>query len=206
MRQVVAAKAAAVVVVALLVGACRPEIPESYIEWTTRHYDGVAANTLAIGDRFAISVAFHDDMNAEYSVPTSGAIDYHFIGQVPVEDRLCEEIAHEIRDRLANGYLSEPTVQCEVLEMSSRQVVVSGEVDAPGVQPYATNLTIIEAIAGAGGLTREAAKDRLLVSRQTEEGTVEILVPLQQILNGRAPTLPLWPGDSVFVPAYRIIP
>lgn len=185
---------------------CGTSIPEGYLDWTGRHYDGAAANTLDVGDRFSITVAFHDELSADFTVPNSGEIDYQFIGTLSVHERLCEDIAHEIRGRLANGFLSDPTVQCEVLEIRSRQVVVSGEVQSPGVQPYAANLSIVEAIAGAGGLTREAAKDRVIVTRQDDSGLVEIVVPFQQVLSGRVPTLPLWPGDSVFVPSFRLIP
>lgn len=191
---------------ALLLVACRGQVPDSYLSWTERTFDAVATDTLGEGDRFQLRVAFHDELDNEYVVPSTGEVSFPFIGTVVVGNRTCSQIASEVGERLADGYLRDPTVRCEILELNSLQFVVSGEVEMPGVFPYRNRLTIVEAVAAAQGLTREAAKDRLVVTRRVDGETVEIIVPFQQILNGRAPSLPLWPGDSVFVPSFRLIP
>lgn len=191
---------------AMVLAGCRTPVPDAYLEWTTRVFDTVATDTLGEGDRFTVSVAFHEDLTNAYVVPSTGAVAFPFIGEVEVGGRTCGEISAEVAERLADGYLREPTVRCEIEELNSLQVVVSGEVQGPGVFPYTNRLTIVEVIAAAQGMTREAAKDRVLVTRLVDGEQVEIIVPFQQVLNGRAPSLPLWPGDRVFVPTFRLIP
>jgi polysaccharide biosynthesis/export protein len=181
-------------------------VPDDYLEWTSRVFDTVATDTLGEGDRFTVSVAFHDELANAYVVPSTGSVAFPFIGEVVVAGRTCGEVSADVAARLADGYLREPTVRCEIEELNSLQVVVSGEVQGPGVFPYSNRLTIVEVIAAAQGMTREAAKDRVLVTRLVDGEQVEILVPFQQVLNGRAPSLPLWPGDRVFVPTFRLIP
>ena len=65
---------------------------------------------------------------------------------------------------------------------------------------------IVEAVAAAQGLADDAAMDRITVTREIEGESVEIVVPLKQIMNGRAPNFALWPGDIVHVPSFRILP
>lgn len=185
---------------------CRGSVPDDYIAWTERSFDDVATNTLQAGDGFRLEVAFHEDLTQEQTLSSRGTIEFPFIGTVPVAGRSCDVVADEVAERLGAGFLRDPTVRCEITEMNSLQVVVSGEVQAPGVFPYRNNLTIVQAVAAAEGLTSDAAKDRLIVTRIVDGETEEITVPFQQILNGRAPSLPLWPGDSVFVPSFRLIP
>jgi protein involved in polysaccharide export with SLBB domain len=61
-------------------------------------------------------------------------------------------------------------------------------------------------VALAQGLTDSAAADRIIVTRIIDGTATEIVVPLRQILAGRAPNFRLWPNDIVTVPSFRLLP
>lgn len=186
--------------------ACPKPVGSEYLRWASMPYSGAPMDTLGEGDRFELRVYQEPDMSGEYLVSAPGLIQFPLIGEVVVIGRGCGAIEAEIADRLADGYIRNPSVSCQVLEVNSLAIVVSGEVGAPGVFPYTPELTVVEAIALAQGLTPNAANDRVIVTRVVEETTHDIVVPFQQIVNGRAPNFRLWPSDSIFVPSFRLLP
>jgi polysaccharide export outer membrane protein len=189
-----------------LLAACSAPVDDAYARWAQVPYSGVPTDVLGEGDRFSIRVFQEPEMSGEYIVSQGGSIRFPLIGEVHVAGRSCAELEQEIGDRLAEGFLRSPSVSCQVIEVRSLVFVVSGEVASPGVFPFTPNMTVIEAIALAQGLTANAANDRVVVTRIVDGERHEIVVPFQRILNGRAPNLRLWPNDSVFVPSFRLIP
>lgn len=186
--------------------SCRAPVNDEYVRWAQTPYTGEATDVLGEGDRFSIRVYQEPDMSGEYLVSQSGIINFPLIGEVEVRNRGCAAIETEITGRLADGYLRSPSVSCQVLEVNSLTFVVSGEVGSPGVYPFTSNITLVQAMAMAQGLSANAARDRVVITRMVEGRAEEIVVPFQQVVNGRGPDIPLWPNDSIFVPSYRLIP
>lgn len=208
MRRVVAQRGlwGLVLAGAFFLGGCPKPVDSDYLRWASMPYTGAPTDTLGEGDRFELRVYQEPDMSGEHIVSAGGTIQFPLIGEVQVLGRDCASIESDVADRLADGFLRNPSVSCQVLEVRSLAIVVSGEVSAPGVFPFTPNITVVEAIALAQGLTPNAAKDRVVVTRVVDEDTHDIVVPFEQIVNGRAPNFRLWPSDSIFVPAFRLIP
>ena len=81
-------------------------------------------------------------------------------------------------------------------------VYVLGEVKTPGPVelPFGSQLTLLTAIARAGGLTSNA-KSEILVRRKTKRGQIEVLkVNLKDILKGKEPDMQLQTDDVINVP------
>jgi polysaccharide export outer membrane protein len=89
----------------------------------------------------------------------------------------------------------------------SQEVFVLGSVVAPHAVPYADQMTIVSAIAGAGGPYRNAYLSHVGVVRGSLSQPQLITVDYQAIIKGRAPNMLLEPGDIVYVPItpYHII-
>ena len=191
---------------ALGVTACSNPVSPDYVRWANMPYDGPPLDLLGEGDKFSLRVYQEPDMSGEFMVSQSGGIAFPLIGEVDVIDRRCADIEAEVAERLADGFLRDPSVSCQIVEVNSLGIVVSGEVSSAGLFPYSANLTIIEAIALANGLTANAAEDRVIVSRDIDGDVQEIVIPFKQVVSGRAPNFRLWPNDSIFVPSYRLIP
>ena len=69
------------------------------------------------------------------------------------------EVQQELTKRLQDGYLRDPQVTVLVKEWNSRKVNVLGQVSKPGPVAYFPRMTIVDAIAAAGGFTEMAAKN-----------------------------------------------
>jgi polysaccharide export outer membrane protein len=203
-RRSVAVRVAVAVALGAIFG-CRHPVGDEYLRYAQMSYDASAFNRLGVGDTFEIRVFQQAEMSGDYTVSQSGTIAFPFIGSVTVQDRTCGEVEHEVAERLAENILVDPTVSCRVLELRSLRIVVNGEVREPGRFGYSDDLTVVEAIALAGGINENASGDRVIVTRIIDGVTHEIETPLREILRGQAPNFRLWPNDIVTVPAYTLL-
>jgi polysaccharide biosynthesis/export protein len=71
------------------------------------------------------------------------------------------------------------------------QIYFYGEVQRPGVQRLERNMTLLQALAGAGGLSQRGTEKGLRVHRRDESGQVRVIEPKM--------TDPLMPNDVVYV-------
>lgn len=125
---------------------------------------------LGPGDKLRVTVFGEDNLSGQFTVSSTGVIAFPLIGEVPADGRTPDEMAGLIRTRLMAGYLREPKVAAEVL--SYRPFYILGEVNKPGEYPYVAGLTLMKAVATAGGYTYRANTRRLFVRRasaKTEE-------------------------------------
>ncbi|MEO1324334.1 MAG: SLBB domain-containing protein, partial [Pseudomonadota bacterium] len=98
------------------------------------------------------------------------------------------EFEGAIAQRYSDGYLRDPRVNAEV--MNYRPFYILGEVRTPGEYPYTSGLTILNAVATAGGFTYRANDDVILI--RGAEDTEEYRVRLD-------PSTPILPGDTIRV-------
>jgi len=90
---------------------------------------------------------------------------------------------------LQPDFLKNPRVSAELLNY--RPFYIFGEVKSPGGYPYTSGMTIISAVAVAGGFTYRARKNRIRIIRGSDDDQVE--------LEGKDDT-PIQPGDVIEVP------
>jgi polysaccharide export outer membrane protein len=80
-------------------------------------------------------------------------------------------------------------------------VYVVGEVNHPsGFLIEDNSLSVLKALALAGGSTRTSALSKTRILRKTPSGVQEIPVNLKKVLYAKAPDLPLVKGDILFIP------
>jgi protein involved in polysaccharide export with SLBB domain len=166
----------------------------------------IAVDELAATDRFELRVAGEDELSGAFTVPTVGGIDYSWIGEVVVAGRTCNEVAREISGRLADGFLLNPSVSCQILEINSRRIDVIGEVNRPGSYPFEDEMSILRAIARAEGFSDDAAPNATSVLRVVDGQELRVRIPVEDIIAGVEPNFPLHPGDTVVVPRFVFIP
>ena len=181
--------------------ACVATAPADYKN-VKFNVEGIAnPATLGTGDVFEVRVHQHADLSGIYRVSSLGLIDFPFIGHVVVRGHTPAEIEAVIRKRLANGYLNKPSVVVYVKERNSKKVYVLGQVKKPGPFVYEENMTIVQAIALAGGFTPLARTNYAIVKRVDEGVEKRIPVPVERIMTEKSTTnFSLKPGDIVFVP------
>lgn len=179
---------AAALGLALLLPACAgtPPAPLSAADVQA----GLAGYRVGAGDKLRITVFNEPTLTGEYNVTSSGAVAFPLIGVVQAGDHTIEDVTREITGRLSGAYVNDPRVSVEVLNY--RPFYILGEVNKPGEYPYASGMTVDQAIAKAGGFTYRANEKTAFLRRQTSSGEHSVS------LRGGRPVAVL-PGDTIRV-------
>ena len=175
--------------------ASRPPPPSGSIQAV----DLAPEERLGIDDVFEVRVLGEQDLSGMYRIAADGTVDYPFVGRVSVIGMRSGEVQELIATKLADGYLKKPQVSLMVKEWNSRKVSVIGQVQKPGSVVYFTNMTIVDAIAAAGGFTGIASKNSVTLRRETQGSVQSNNYPVADISQGRAPNVVLRPGDILVV-------
>jgi len=164
----------------------------------------VEDTTLGPQDTFEVRVFRHDNMSGTYAVSEEGTINFPEIGVVEVTGKTPAQVEQEIQQRLADGYLVNPSVSILVKEYKSKTISVLGQVRKPTTIPYAAGMSIVDAISQAGGFTPMARKNAVKVTRAVSKASdaksESFTVPVESIASGKARAFFLRPGDTIFVP------
>ncbi len=142
---------------------------------------------LAPGDKVAVQVFGQTDLSGQFDVNADGMVSLPLVGSVPASGRTLAEITDDLRERL-NRFIVNPRFTVDIV--TYRQVFVLGEVQKPGGYPYTVGLTAQQAVALAGGFTRRAITDKLVLTRQTDQGPKDYGIGLRDLVA---------PGDTLDV-------
>jgi protein involved in polysaccharide export with SLBB domain len=154
---------------------------------------------LGVDDVFEIRVVGEPELSGTYRVGSDGMIDYPYIGRVQALAMRPSELQQELTRRLKDGYFRNPQVGVLVTEWNSRKIAVLGQVAKPGPLSYFPKMTIVDAIAAAGGFTGAAAKNSVRLTRNLN-GRVETRnYRVADISEGRSPNVVILPGDVLVV-------
>jgi protein involved in polysaccharide export with SLBB domain len=159
-----------------------------------------SANTLGPGDVIEVRVYREPDLSGLYHVSPAGTFNFPLIGEVKANKGGIYELTSEITQRLKQEYLRDPQVTVLIKETRSKKVFVLGMVKKPGSFVFDSQMTVVQAIALAGGLQALASRSIVLI-RENDDGTDQkFRIPFKEISQGKAPNSPLEPGDILFVP------
>ncbi|KPF83025.1 polysaccharide biosynthesis protein [Brevundimonas sp. AAP58] len=123
---------------------------------------------LGPADKVRINVFGEEALTGEFTVGNSGKVSLPLIGEVQAEGLTIAELQESIAEALRQGYINEPRVNAEVLNY--RPFYILGEVNTPGEYPYTANLTVLNAVATAGGFTYRADTRRVYIRRADSGG------------------------------------
>ena len=122
-------------------------------------------------DRIRIDILGVDELSREYRINGAGVIMLPLAGPVPVAGLTLAEMEDAIAAALSDNYLRNPQVSAEVTEYRSQQFTVVGAVENPRVYNTTRQTTLIEALAMAGGINREAGNQVFLTDRVPDPET-----------------------------------
>lgn len=154
-------------------------------------------------DVLDISVWREPDLSRLIPVRPDGFVSLPLAGELRAIGKTPAELAEEIRLGIS-PYVQDPKVTVIVRELNSSRIFVTGEVARPGVYPLRGRMSVLQAIALAGGFSDFADQDGIIVIR---EGGGRIPVRYSDLVaeegeeesERRARHL-LVPGDTVVVP------
>jgi len=153
------------------------------------------------GDIIKITVYEHPDLLTIVRVSGKGTILFPLIGEVKVKGLTTTEIAQKIASLLADGYIVDPQVTVFIQEYRSKKVIVMGEITNPGLYELHGNMSFLELLSKAGGLTKEAG-DKAIIKRKTNNSTKIITIPLKKLVEEGEISLDIkiMDGDSIYIP------
>lgn len=144
--------------------------------------------TLGPGDILRIKVFKHKDITGDYRVDGTGNIAFPLVGNIRAEGKTVQQFQKSLIEKLKAGYLVNPNVSIEVTNY--RPFFILGEVNSPGNFPYQNGMTVINAVALAGGFTNRADKGDITITRIVAGKETKIHASLNQVV---------LPGDTIDV-------
>jgi polysaccharide export outer membrane protein len=159
-----------------------------------------ATTSLGGGDVLEVRVYQEPDLTGAFRVSPEGNIDYPFCGRLSVAGLTSSALVDLLKSCLMNGYLKKPQVTVFLKEYNSKKIFVFGEVQKPGTFPFEDRMSIVQAITLAGGFTKLAAQNSVIVTRVVDDQEHKIKVPVENIGEGREKNFAVQPGDIVYVP------
>jgi polysaccharide export outer membrane protein len=159
---------------------------------------------IGVADGLRVNVWKNSDVSGDHHVRPDGTITIPLIGDVKAAGRTPTALRDEIATRLSQFIKDEAAVvTIEVTEVNSYRFTVSGEVTTRGVFTSKHYVTVVEAIMLAGGFTRFARTDDIVVVRCCDKSGRRRRIPIQYdaIARGRTDmNIVLVAGDEVYVP------
>ena len=120
--------------------------------------------SLGSGDRLQIVVFRQPDLSGGFSVDGEGYLALPLVGEIAAGDLTTRELEDEIESRLkARSFLVNPQVGVQLV--THRSFYILGEVGTPGSYEYQNGMTVITAVALAGGYTTWADRSDVTIGR-----------------------------------------
>jgi polysaccharide export outer membrane protein len=152
------------------------------------------------GDLLTITVWRETTLTAPYLVRPDGMISMPLLGDVEASALSPTQLAGEIETKLKT-FIQNPNVNVQVSQIHSKVIYLLGEVAKKGPIDMAPGMTILQAIASAGGLTDYANAKRIYILRNDSGKDVKIPAHYKEALKGNSSlNLALQPGDTIVVP------
>jgi polysaccharide export outer membrane protein len=155
-------------------------------------------------DILDINMYMEGDLQRYYRVSQNGFISYPFVGEVRVTGLTVSELEEKLTHLLSPDYFINPQITIFVEKYHSRRIFILGEVNNPGSYdiPPEKELSVVEAIALAGGFTEEAAVNKTKIVRVEDGLEKTMVVKITDITKGgdKSKDIILKPNDIVIVP------
>lgn len=154
--------------------------------WADGSFEGYL---LGPQDQIKVSVYGENNLSDTYSIDGKGFISMPLIGEVPLSGVTVRDAEIMIAAQLADGYLIDPSVSIEIAMY--RPFYILGEVRTPGSYPYIDHISVLKAVALAGGFTYRANRKRVEILRGGEAESEDY--------ESFPPTAEIRPGDIIMV-------
>jgi len=165
---------------------------------------GIRSDSYVIGAEDIISVDVWKEPEMSKTVPVrpDGMISLPLIGEIKAAGYTPVQLQGILADSMKK-MISDPQVTVVVEKIGSLNFNIVGEINRPGYFPLTRRMTVLDAIAMAGGFKDFAKTKKVYVLRTTANGTQERLpFNYKEVIAGKNPqqNIELQPRDTIVVP------
>ena len=141
------------------------------------------------GDQLSITVFGQEQMTGEYVIDGRGFVSLPLIGQVAAREGTAQDLEQAIATELrTQQVVLNPSVNVQIL--TYRPFFILGEVTQPGQFPFIENMTVLTAVAMAGGFTYRADVSGFTITRKIGNKIIEARAGRSSLIQ---------PGDVIYV-------
>jgi polysaccharide biosynthesis/export protein len=158
------------------------------------------------GDELEIRFFYNPELNDRVIVRPDGFISLQIVGELSVAGMTPGQLTSTLRQQY-DSMIQRPEITVTVRTFAAQRVYVDGEVNRPGVVPLTGRVTVLQAIAVAGGYKETArTREAVLIRRGPSNEPLAVPINLENIVNGKdmSQDILLLPYDIVFVPKSSI--
>ena len=143
------------------------------------------------------------ELTTTATVRPDGKISLPLANEIVASGKTAVELRSEITERL-NQFVTQPVVSVMVKQVNSLKISVLGEVRKPDIYRIKQRVTVLDAIAMAGGFTDLAKPNKVVVIRNGTAGPQRIRINVKQTVEDhRQAPFYLEPLDTVYVENYE---
>jgi polysaccharide export outer membrane protein len=155
---------------------------------------------IGANDTIFVSVWKEPDLTNTLPVRADGMISMPLLNDVQAAGLTPMQLGAAITEKLKK-FVADPHVTVVVTQMNSQRIYVTGEVTHSGPMPLTPDMTVLQALAGAG-FTQFANTKGIYVLRNENGTQKRYPVNYKKLVKGEAPeqNILLKPGDTIVVP------
>lgn len=156
---------------------------------------------LGPGDLLDIRVFGEPEVSSEVIVRIDGRISLPLAGELMAAGTTPEKLSNNIRERLER-YIEAPAVTVMLVDSRSKTYYVIGQIQSPGEYRIDRSISVLQAIARAGGFLEWAKKDGIMIVGDKSATEKITYFDYDQFLrrgDSRKNVL-ISPGDTIVIP------
>lgn len=150
-------------------------------------------------DKLTIDVFGIRELNKEVQIDASGRLSFPLIGVLEASGQTPGELANLIETRLRGDFVRDPQVTVNLEETVSQVFTVDGQVERPGLYPTVGRMTLMRAVATAGGTSEFAKLQDVIVFREVDGQRYAGLYNLEGIRRGNYADPDIYANDVIVV-------
>jgi polysaccharide biosynthesis/export protein len=152
-------------------------------------------------DMLTVSIWKERDLTGAVVVRPDGRITVPLVGEVKVVGLTPLQLETQLEEKL-KPFITVPKVSVAVNQINSRKVYLIGQVMREGAFPINSSMTVLQVLAGAGGLRDFAKKKKIYVLRKHGDEEIRFPFDYDAAIRGRnrEENIHVEPGDTIVVP------
>lgn len=151
-------------------------------------------------DLMEITVYGQPELTRSTRVSTQGSITLPLVGQVVAVGLTAQQLEQRIAEKLGEKFLQDPQVTVFIKEYTTLRFAVEGAVNKPGLYPLIGQMTLLRALAVAGGQGGLSDLSEVMLFRISPSGERQTLVfDVERIRSGETPDPSIQNDDLLVV-------